>query len=96
MVSTVAWYGGNSGKLPHPVGTKSPNALGLYDMSGNVWEMCYDESMGFCVQRGGSYLSDSVCCNIQDSSGDSTLIDPFETGIRLVVTNRKRYRAEEP
>lgn len=39
-VSTVAWYSGNSGSETHPVGTKAPNSLGIYDMSGNVAEWC--------------------------------------------------------
>jgi len=48
-IDTVAWYGanygnygGNSDQMTHEVGKKIPNGLGLYDMSGNVWELCWD------------------------------------------------------
>ncbi len=50
-IDAVAWYGKNSGESTHPVGKKTPNGLGIYDMSGNVWEWCQDWS--------GSYPADS-------------------------------------
>jgi len=72
----VAWYASNSGYTTHPVGTKAPNGLGLYDMSGNESEFCWDwfgaypseaqtDPMGpssgsYRVTRGGSVTSTSA------------------------------------
>jgi len=67
-VENVAWYYGNSGSKTHEVGTKQPNELGIYDMSGNVWELCndwYDKN----------YYKDSPKTNPQGpSSGTSRVL----------------------
>ena len=41
-IDTVAWHKSNAGETTHEVGTKLPNELGIYDMAGNVWELCLD------------------------------------------------------
>jgi hypothetical protein len=54
-----SWHQGNSEKRNHPVGEKKPNAFGLYDILGNVWEYCaeFDTATFGPILRGGSYAS---------------------------------------
>lgn len=79
-IEAVAWYRDNSGNTTHTVGTKAPNELGLYDMSGNVRECCQDwlgyyanspstdpcnKSVGsYRMNRGGSYTSFAKYCRV--------------------------------
>jgi formylglycine-generating enzyme required for sulfatase activity len=79
-IGDVAWYTYNSGSTTHPVGTKSPNELGIYDMSGNVWEWVSDwygayranaetnpqgpSSGSSRVYRGGGWNSVALSCRV--------------------------------
>ena len=60
-IEEVAWYMGNSGNKLHATAFKKPNAAGLFDMTGNVWEICFDlfsPSNTGIVLRGGGYVGE--------------------------------------
>jgi formylglycine-generating enzyme required for sulfatase activity len=115
-IDRVAWYGdwtigddeeaveiggGNSGNTTHPVGTKLPNELGIYDMSGNVWEWVSDwygeytadvqtnpigPPSGSClVFRGGSWDSGARYCRVSNRDFGGLDVRITILGFRLVL-----------
>lgn len=84
----VAWYLDNSGQSPHRVATKAPNELGLYDLSGNVLEWCWDwmddVSQTQKTARGGTWDSDEGSCGIGIYWGLAPSHNFYAGGIRVV------------
>ena len=97
----VAWCESNSQNTTHPVGTKKPNQLGVYDMSGNVWEWCYDGirsydsneqtnpvgpwSYSYRLLRGGSWCNGARRCRVSFRNYNSPDHSNNSYGLRLCL-----------
>ena len=83
----VAWYSANSGGSTKDVGLKRANGLGVYDMSGNVWEWCFDRSGSGRVRRGGSWRGLAISLQVGGVSSGYPVGVSSSDGLRLARTH---------
>lgn len=109
-INKVAWYGENSDITTHFAGTKEANSLGLYDMSGNVMEWCWDfldelpqtpqtnphgpHIGSMHVKRGGSWLDDPQQCTVFFRSGSAQAGKSSSLGFRVCRTEPSAQNQE--
>lgn len=96
ILDEVGWFKDNSDFRTHPVGQKTPNELGLFDMCGNVWEMCRPDLMPYSqllttgeevkiTLCGGSWLRPAEHCRISYKEKESTDFQGDDVGFRIVM-----------
>ncbi len=92
-IDEVAWYDENSEEKTHLVAQKAPNGYGLYDMSGNVWEWCWDSSpyCGKCRYRcGGSWYDFADGCEVGIEVWYLAYGTNRDLGFRIVCSSSKK------